>query len=422
MRPLPPLPEWVALEHTVAKFLSEQERHGWYFDERAAWQLTSALQQELQDLEKVLRQRHPFVGGAEFTPKRDKKTSGYIEGATFTRLKELSPSSRDHIAWILTTFYGWNPKQETATGKPVVDEVILTEIGSEISMMFARCLTVTKMLGMLSNGVNAWLKLSTTSNRIHHHCSVATVTHRCAHRKPNLAQVPSDHEYRQLFQATPGQVMVGADLSGIELRMLAHYLSKWSTEFADTLLTGDIHQVNADRIGISRREVKTITYAFLYGAGDAKIGRTFDAQMSDEKAKKKGKEIRTAFVAAIDGLPDLLKAIKKRGYQGFIYSLDRRKILLDSPHKSLNYLLQSGAGVIAKRWMVINQETIKQTKLCCSQLAFIHDELQFECEPRDAKDLSASLVYSAAAAGEYYNLRVPVAAEAKIGNNWAEVH
>ena len=423
MRPLPPLPEWVALEHTVAKILSEQERHGRYFDERAAWQLTSSLQQELQDLEKVLRKRHPYVAGVEFTPKRNNKTSGYIEGATFTRLKELSPSSRDHIAWILTTFYGWNPKQETATGKPVVDEVILTEIGSEISMMFARCLTVTKMLGMLSNGVNAWLKLSTTSNRIHHHCSVATYTHRCAHRKPNLAQVPSDHEYRQLFQATPGQVMVGADLSGIELRMLAHYLAKYDAgRYAELLLNGDIHQVNADRIGISRRQVKTITYAFLYGAGNTKIGQSFDPQLSEWHAGRKGAKIRKAFVDAIDGLADLLEAVKKATKKGFIYSLDRRKILLDSPHKALNYLLQSGAGVVAKRWMVINQETIRQTKLCCSQLAFIHDELQFECEPRDAKDLSASLVYSAAAAGEYYNLKVPVAAEAKIGQNWAEVH
>ena len=423
MRPLPPLPEWVALEHTVAKILSEQERHGWYFDERTAWQLTSSLQQELQDLEKVLRSRHPYVAGSEFTPKRNNKTSGYIEGAPFTRLKELNPTSRDHISWILQTFYGWTPTSLTATGKPIIDEVILTEIGSEISTMFARCLTVTKMLGLLSEGTNAWLKLCTSANRIHHHCSVATNTHRCAHRKPNLGQVKSDPEFRKLFQASPGQVMVGADLSGIELRMLAHYLAKYDAgRYAEILLNGDIHQVNADRIGISRRQVKTITYAFLYGAGDAKIGHSFDAQLSDAKAKKKGKEIRTAFVAAIDGLADLLEAVKQRGQQGFIYSLDKRKVLLDSPHKSLNYLLQSGAGVVAKRWMVINQETIKQTSLCCSQLAFIHDELQFECEPRHSKDLAASLVYSAAAAGEYYNLRVPVAAEAKIGKNWAEVH
>ena len=424
MRTLPPLPEWVALEHKVAQILSKQERHGWYFDERAAWQLASSLQQELHDIEKVLRRKHPFIRGAEFTPKRNNKTSGYIEGATFTRQKELNPTSRDHISWILQHCYGWKPTQMTATGKPIVDEVILTEIGSEISTMFARCLTVTKMLGMLSNGTNAWLKLVTSEGRIHHHCSVATNTHRCAHRKPNLGQVPSNHEYRQLFQASPGQVMVGADLSGIELRMLAHYLAKYDAgRYAEILLNGDIHQVNADRIGISRRQVKTITYAFLYGAGNTKIGHSFDPQLSEWHAGRKGGQIRKAFVSAIDGLAELLAAIKQASQErGFVRSIDGRKIQVDSPHKALNYLLQSGAGVVAKRWLVINDETIHQTKLCASQLAFIHDELQFECAKEHAADLSTSLVYSAAAAGEYYNLRLPIAAEAKIGNNWAEVH
>ena len=424
MRPLPPLPEWVTLEHEVAKILSEQERHGWYFDERAAWQLASTLQQELHDIEEVLRGKHPYVAGAEFTPKRNNKTSGYIEGATFTRLKELNPTSRDHIAWILQNYYGWKPTQMTATGKPIVDEVILTEIGSEISTKFARCLTVTKMLGMLSNGANAWLKLVTSKGRIHHHCSVATNTHRCAHRKPNLGQVPSNHEYRELFQASPGQVMVGADLSGIELRMLAHYLAKYDEgRYAEILLNGDIHQVNADRIGISRRQVKTITYAFLYGAGNTKIGHSFDPQLSEWHAGRKGGQIRRAFVSAIDGLAELLAAIKKASEERkFVKSIDGRKIQVDSPHKALNYLLQSGAGVIAKRWLLINNLTITKTKLCASQLAFIHDELQFECAKEHAEDLSTSLVYSAAAAGEYYNLRIPIAAEAKIGNNWAEVH
>ena len=362
------------------------------------------------------------MAGSEFTPKRNNKTSGYIEGASFTRLKELNPTSRDHISWILQTYYGWKPTQMTATGKPIVDEVILTEIGSEISMMFARCLTVTKMLGMLSNGTNAWLKLSTKHNRIHHHCSVATATHRCAHRKPNLAQTPSDLEFRALFTATPGQVMVGADLSGIELRMLAHYLSKYDPHFADVLLNGDIHQVNADKVGVSRRQIKTITYAWCYGAGNEKIGHSYDPQLSSAKAKKKGAEIREAFVAAIPGMAELLGAIDIASKRGWVSSIDGRKINLDSPHKALNYLLQSGAGVIAKRWLVINDETIHQTKLCASQLAFIHDELQFECAKEHAEDLSTSLVYSAAAAGEYYKLRLPIAAEAKIGTTWAEVH
>ena len=422
MRTLPPIPEWVALEHKVAQILSKQERHGWYFDERAAWQLTSALQQELQDIEKVLREKHPYIRGAEFTPKRDNKPSGYIKGASFTRQKELNPTSRDHISWILQKHYGWIPTQMTATGKPVIDEVILTEIASPIAMQFARCLTVTKMLGMISNGVNAWLRLVTSEKRIHHHCSVATATHRCAHRSPNLAQTPSDLRFRALFKASPGQIMVGADLSGIELRMLAHYLSKYDSHFADVLLNGDIHQVNADKVGVSRRQIKTITYAWCYGAGNEKIGYSYDPQLSSTAAKKKGKEIREAFVEAIPGMSNLLEAIDVAAKRGFVRSIDGRKIILDSPHKALNYLLQSGAGVIAKRWLLINNDTITKTKLCASQLAFIHDELQFECTKEHAEDLSTSLVYSAAAAGEYYKLRIPIAAEAKIGENWAEVH
>ena len=422
MRTLPPIPEWVALEHKVAQILSKQERHGWYFDERAAWQLTSALQQELQDIEKVLREKHPYIRGAEFTPKRDNKPSGYIKGASFTRQKELNPTSRDHISWILQKHYGWIPTQMTATGKPVIDEVILTEIASPIAMQFARCLTVTKMLGMISNGVNAWLRLVTSEKRIHHHCSVATATHRCAHRSPNLAQTPSDLRFRALFKASPGQIMVGADLSGIELRMLAHYLSKYDSHFADVLLNGDIHQVNADKVGVSRRQIKTITYAWCYGAGNEKIGHSYDPQLSSTAAKKKGKEIREAFVEAIPGMSNLLEAIDVAAKRGFVRSIDGRKIILDSPHKALNYLLQSGAGVIAKRWLLINNDTITKTKLCASQLAFIHDELQFECTKEHAEDLSTSLVYSAAAAGEYYKLRIPIAAEAKIGENWAEVH
>jgi len=425
MRSLPPLPDWVALEHDVAQILSEQELHGWHFDTKAAWQLASTLRGELEHTCELLRNRHPFVKGSEFTPKRNNKTSGYVEGASFTKLKELNPTSRDHIAWILQTFHGWTPTQMSPTGKPIIDEVVLKEIASDgitIASDFLKCLDITKKLGMISEGTNAWLKLCTSADRIHHHCSVATNTHRCAHRKPNLAQVPSNHEFRELFTASPGQIMVGADLAGIELRMLGHYLGRWSESFADTLLNGDIHQQNADRVGVSRRQIKTITYAFIYGAGDAKIGHSYDASLNERTAKTKGKEIREAFVSAIDGLAELLEAIKKASEKGFVRSIDSRKILLDSPHKALNYLLQSGAGTVAKRWMLINQQTIESTKLCCAQLAFVHDELQFECHPDHAADLSASLVYSAAAAGEYYKLRVPIAAEAKQGKNWAEVH
>jgi DNA polymerase I-like protein with 3'-5' exonuclease and polymerase domains len=217
--------------------------------------------------------------------------------------------------------------------------------------------------------------------------------------------------------------MCGADLSGIELRMLAHYLARYdSGRYAEILLNGDIHQVNADKIGITRRDVKTVTYAFLYGAGDAKIGLSVDKQLQPDKARAKGKEVRAAFIAAIPGLSELLQAVKKRSATGKILAIDGREIYVDSQHKALNYLLQCSAGVIAKRWLLIADETIKEAGLRAHQLAFIHDEIQYECAQSHIKDMKFTLEHSAIRAGEYYNLRVPIAAEAKSGNNWSEVH
>jgi DNA polymerase I-like protein with 3'-5' exonuclease and polymerase domains len=419
---LPQIPDWIQLEHRVAELLTEQELYGWYFDEAAAWKLESTLRRELESLKELLRNRHPLVFGKEFTPRRPNKTQGYITGATFTRLTEFNPTSRDHIAYVLQKFYDWKPVELTDKGKPVVDEVVLKDIGSDIALQFFRCLELTKQIGMLTEGVNAWLKL-VRNNRIHHHCSVATNTHRCAHRKPNLAQVPHEAEFRKLFRATPGMVMVGADLAGIELRMLAHYLARWDGgRYGDVLINGDIHQENADKIGISRRLVKTVTYAFLYGAGDQKIGLSYDQSLSSDKAKAKGKEIRQAYMDAIPGLQDLVEATKKAASRGYIRAIDSRHISVDSPHKSLNYLLQSSAGVIAKRWLALTHEAIIRADLKAHQLAFVHDELQFETTPEQVEDLKFALLWGATAAGEYYNLRIPIAADAKSGIDWSEVH
>ena len=420
MRTLPPLPAWLTLEHQVAQILTEQEQHGWYFDERAARQLESSLRRKYEDTCKVLRDRHPFVEGARFTPKRANRTKGYIANAPFTKLKELNPTSRDHISWILQTHYGWTPSSLTNSGKAVIDETVLKDIGSETALLFLKCLDITKKLGMISEGVNAWQKLVTTSSRVHHHCSTATSTFRCAHRKPNLSQVPADERFRKLFKASPNMVMCGADLSGIELRVLSHYLARYDGgRYKEILITGDIHAENAKRIGITRRQVKTVTYAFLYGAGDTKIGLSYDKQLSKDKATAKGKEIRKAYVDAIPGLKELLEGVHKASERGYVYGLDHRRILVDSRHKSLNYLLQGSAAIIAKRWMVLaNEHPLKTPR----QLAFVHDELQFEVQPEEVNDLKFHLEYSAVVAGEHYNLRCPIAAEAKSGENWAEVH
>tara|TARA_R100000353_G_scaffold167521_1_gene129653 strand:- start:411 stop:1337 length:927 start_codon:yes stop_codon:yes gene_type:complete len=307
----------------------------------------------------------------------------------------------------------------TASGKAVIDETVLKELGTDIALQFLTLLNLTKQLGMISEGVNAWQKLVTKS-RIHHHCSTATQTFRCAHRSPNLGQVPSDERFRRLFTATPGRRMVAADLSGIELRVLAHYLGRYDGgRYAKVLLEGDIHQENADKIGVSRRQVKTITYCFLYGGGNQKLGYSYDPLLSEDEAQKKGKEIRKAYVAAIPGLKEFLEAVHKASEKGYVLGIDRRKLICDSKHKSVNYLIQGSSAVIAKRWMVLTHENLPKS---ANQLAFIHDELQFEAEEKDQEDLKFLLELSAVQAGEYYNLRCPIAAEAKDGLTWADTH
>ena len=216
MRALPPLPDWCTLEHQVAEILTKQEIHGWYFDERKALELESSLRRAMEETQAILRGQFPFVAGSLFTPKRDNATQGYREGCEIQRIKEFNPTSRDHIAWILKTHFKVKLSKTTTTGKPIIDEITLTEIDIPFSLLCAKCLTIKKKLGMISEGVNAWNRRVTSEHRIHHHCSVSTNTFRCAHRKPNLAQCPADKEFRELFTASPGMTMVGADLSGIE--------------------------------------------------------------------------------------------------------------------------------------------------------------------------------------------------------------
>lgn len=408
----------------VQEILTKQELYGWAFDEKAGERLASKLQGELEDLHRKTIARHATIPGPEFTPRVNNSTKGYVKGATFQKLIDFNPSSRDHIAYVLQAA-GWKPTQKTDTGKVQIDEVVLKEIGTEEALEYYRILDLTKKLGMLIQGNNAWLKL-VRDGRIHHHCSVATATHRCAHRNPNLGQVPHGDEFRELFVASPHLSMVGADLSGIELRMLAHYLSRYdSGRYADILLNGDIHQVNADKIGVSRSQVKTITYAFLYGAGDEKIGHSYDPLLSSTAAKRKGKEIRTAYVDAVDGLGELLSHVRSAcSERGFIYAIDKRPIKVKSVHKALNYLLQGSAAVIAKRWMVVVDDLLKSQNMDgkVHQLAFVHDELQYETSEDLIADLKWILEYAATVAGEYYKLRCRINAESKSGLNWSQTH
>ncbi len=419
MAPFPKIPEPIILEHQIAEIMQDQKRVGWPFNVRKAQELENTLMTQLEELRAQAQSLCAFIPKGEWTPKRDNKTLGYVADAPMTRVQEFNPSSRDHIAFLLKQ-KGWKPDKLTATGKPVIDEVSLNDLGTKEALLFRDILIVQKKLGMLSQGQNAWLKL-VKNGRLHHSCFIGAATHRMAHSTPNLAQVSSDKDCRELFITKPGWKLIDSDLAGIELRMFAHYLARYDDgRYADILLNGDIHQVNADKIGISRKQVKTVTYAFLYGASAKKVGTSYDPGLSEDKAQSKGKEIKQAFIDAIPGLDKLVKTAKKVSESGKIRGIDGRYILVDKQHKALNFLLQGSAATIAKRWLLITCQGMAGIKH--ERYAFVHDEQVLGAPPSLAPQVAEICKDSALKAGEYYKIRLPIAADANIGTNWSEVH
>ena len=433
------IPDYVTLEMQLAELMAQQEASGFRFDTDAAVRVRAELQEEFDDITQKILSIYLYVPGKVFTPKRADKKKGYVAGAPMTKLTEFNPTSRQHIAWALQTFRGARFTKVTDTGKPKVDEATISEIRDtalstgnqqlhDECEMFIRLLTLQKWLGQLSEGTNSWFNSIEGDGCIHHSCTLATQTGRNAHRGPNLGQVVSAPWARELFVPHQGHVMVGADLEGLELRCLGHYLARFDEgAFAEVVLNGDIHQQNADRVGCTRREVKTLTYAFIYGAGDQKLGHSLHPELSDAQKKTLGGELRRKFLDAIPGLEPLIDAVKlKVRSSGRLRALDGRPIFCRAEHASLNYLLQSAGAILSKRWVVVGQDMLNTAGLTYdvdyTRCAYVHDEVQLSVVPSEVERVKALLEAAAPVAGEYYKFRVPITASADHGNNWAATH
>ena len=407
--------DYVALEMTMATIMAQQEASGFRFDLDAAERVKAELQQEMEDITAKIKSRYLYVPGKVFTPKRKNKSKGYEAGSPMTHLIEFNPTSRQHIAWALQNFRDARFTKVTDTGKPKVDEATLSEMRDlalqredprlhEECEMFIRLLTLQKWLGQLSEGTNSWLNTIEDDGCIHHSCTLATQTGRNAHRGPNLGQVVSAPWARELFVPHPGHVMVGADLEGLELRCLGHYLARYDGgAFAEVVLNGDIHQQNADRVGCTRRDVKTLTYAFIYGAGDQKLGHSLHPELSDAQKKTLGSELRRKFLDAIPGLEPLIDAVKlKVRRSSRLRGLDGRPIFCRAEHASLNYLLQSAGAIISKRWVVVGQQLLDAAGLTYdvdyTRCAYVHDEVQLSVVP-DEVDRVKQLLEAASTRG-----------------------
>lgn len=436
--------DYVSLEMRMAELMAMQQRSGFRFDIEQAIKVRAELQHEYDELQAQILQRFPYVAGKVFTPKRADKKKGYVAGAPMTRLEVFNPTSRQNISWALQTFRNARFTKVTDTGKPKVDEAALGELQEralqednqllhEECGMFIRLLTLQKWLGQLSEGSNSWFNTIEGDGCIHHSCTLNTQTARNAHRGPNLGQVVSAPWARQLFIPHPGHLMVGCDLEGLELRALGGYLHRFDGgSFADVVINGDIHQQNADRVStpevpVSRKAVKNLTYGFIYGAGDLKLGHIIKPEYSDAAKKSLGSDLRQKFLQAIPGLEPLIEAVKARVREyGYIKGLDGRPIYTRAEHSALNFLLQSCGAILSKRWCVISQDMLDEAGLTYdvdyTRCAYVHDEQQFSVVPSEAERVAKILVDAAPRAGQYYNFKVPITAASDIGKTWADTH
>jgi len=395
------------IEHEVAIECAKQERHGFKLDRIEAEVLRATLADRMGVIEDEMQKVFEPIVEERWSEKTGKQLKD--------KVTVFNPGSRKQIADRLQGL-GWKPTKHTEKGQPIVDESTLEGLDIPEAQLIAEYLMIQKRVGL----IDSWLKNVDDDDRVHGAIITnGAVTGRMTHHSPNLGQVPSvtkpyGVECRKLWTVDASNVLVGTDLSGIELRCLAHYMQ--DDEWTEELLNGDIHQKNADAAGITRPQAKTLIYATLYGAGPAKIGSIVGG------GAKEGQQILRRFYANTPALSRLMEKVQKLAAKGYVPGLDGRRILVRSEHAALNSLLQGCGAIIAKQWCIEAHKTFRKRQVPVQQVAFVHDEIQIETANRYGEDVASIMVDSAKQAGINLGFRCPVDAESKIGNNWYETH
>lgn len=435
-------PESVKLEHDTYSIINQQRDNGFLLDVRHATCLVAELNDELIKAENEVHKTFtPKDNSVELEPiltkagkvskmakvvgqqKKVRLSDEEYEKAcanpnsSFVRSDSIpfNLGSRKQIGEYLIEF-GWKPKKHTPTGQPIVDETTLSKIDNiPEAKIIAKYLMLQKRLAQ----INSWLKEVQDDDRVRGYVNAnGTITGRMTHSNPNMAQVPSTnspygHECRACWTVPKGYKLVGIDASGLELRMLAHYMN--DEAFTYEILNGDVHTANQKAAGLeSRNQAKTFIYALLYGAGDAKLGSVVGGNADS------GKQLRQRFFDNLPSFKTLKDRVGRASSKGWVKGLDGRKLFIRSEHAALNTLLQGAGAIVMKQALVLFQDKIKDldAKFVCN----VHDEWQLEVHEDIADQVGQLGVEAIQQAGDVLKLRCALDGEYKIGNNWAETH
>ncbi|WP_234049834.1 MULTISPECIES: DNA polymerase [unclassified Xanthobacter] len=443
--------ECVELEHDLAWIIERQTRRGFAFDDEAAQSLYGTLAKRKAELADELSTIFPpKIVRTPFTPKVNNAKRGYVKGVPTFKEKVVPflPSSRKQVAERLMDL-GWKPSEFGKDGTPKVDDDVLNKLPYPEAKLLAEYFLVTKRMGQLGDGREAWMQHS-RKGRVHGWViQNGAVTGRMTHRL--IANVPAErttygHEMRALFRASTGFKLVGCDADALELRCLAGFMARHDGgAYIKTVLEGrkedgtDMHTLNAKALGCDRDTAKTWFYAFIYGAGDAKLGFTLLGALSKARLVGAGRAARAKFLANLPALAKLVKAVGvtlngKRSRdgrlikpgRGYLLGLDGRKLRVRSEHAALNTLLQSAGAVLMKKAQVILDADIQAAGLVPGKdyefVITYHDEWQIEVLPQFAELVGTLAADAIRKSGEYFGFRCPLKGNFDIGDNWAETH
>lgn len=414
----------IELEHNVQAIITKQEVNGFKLDQRNALQLLSELKTKLDAIEVEMQVIFPAKVESNRISKLNKPLKDIVT--------PFNPGSRKQIGERLIE-RGWKPSKFTETGQPIVDEVTLADSVIPEAKAIAEYLMLQKRIGQ----IDSWLNELKEDGRVHGRVITnGAVTGRMTHRNPNMAQVPNSgspygEECRNLWIVEKGYKLVGIDASGLELRMLAHYMN--DDEYTHEIIQGDIHWKNTISLGFyskgtlrdkkdqgheqARNKAKTFIYAFLYGAGAAKIGTITGGNA------KEGQKLIDNFLQNTPKLMQLRQKVSRiSAKEGALPSLDGRKIFIRSEHSAVNTLLQGAGAIVMKQALVILDKSLKRAKIDYKFVANVHDEWQVEVKESEADAVGGLGVKAIELAGVEFSMRCPLTGEYKVGNSWKETH
>lgn len=248
---------------------------------------------------------------------------------------------------------------------------------------------------------------------------------------PPRIKTPYGRTIRRFFQVARwrGEVMVGADLDGIEAKMLAHFCYN-DQKLVERILSEDksanFHACNAILWGVDYEVAKMGFYALIYGAGPAKIAEILGYGFN------KGKDLMEAFWKENPAIKEFVETLEEEySFHGYIMGIDGRPLHARSERVLLNFKLQNSATMVFKLWMTQVAKNFSEQGLqeYVRQMIAYHDELQYRVIPKegdpdyvDLADVRSTIEVGANNAGTILDIKVPITCTTKLGYDWADCH